>query len=615
MNPEVSYRNRKSDCIWLVVLFLVLAGNGKSWAQRNGATGTGQTGTAAAPTAKDNPAEPAKPKTDSDTKTEVSIQDTGTTFKLRVNLVQVRVVVRDSKGNLVPGLAREDFQLYDQGKLQMISTFGVETPKTRLQRAEAEAKTQQREEAAGPGEKVTLPQRFIALVFDDINLNMQDAMVLRSSAKSLIETLEPTDRLAIYGTSGQIGQDFTSDKEALENALLPIVPRPKVGQATLAGASTGVNHYMADQAINNGDTQALAIVTQQILRSMYGGDARMLGTAQIMAQSVLEQELMARETENEFTFRALEDVVRRMLGLPGERVLLLASPGFPLTLPDYLYESELTERALRAGVVINTLDARGLYTPDLLGDISQDSSGQSATTAGPLAQYRLQQQLENEYVLGDFASGTGGVFFHNSNDLAGGLKRLVEAPETSYVLGFSPQNQKMDGKYHNLKVTLANKQKYNIQARRGYYAPKKANDPEQQAKQEIAEAVFSQEEIRELPLELQTQYFKTGDGAHLSVVSHIDIEGLHFRRADGRNWDNLTIATVVFDENGNFLTGGEKLYKMRLLDPTLVRFRQTGVTMKSSFDVKPGKYLIRQVVRDSEGAQMAARNGAVVIPQ
>ncbi|HEX4645918.1 MAG TPA: hypothetical protein VH598_09945, partial [Verrucomicrobiae bacterium] len=78
--------------------------------------------------------------------------------------------------------------------------------------------------------------------------------------------------------------------------------------------------------------------------------------------------------------------------------------------------------------------------------------------------------------------------------------------------------------------------------------------------------------------------------------------------------DNLTIATAIFDENGNFVTGGEKLLTMKLLDTTYDRMSKSGFTVKSSFDVKPGTYLVRQVVRDAEGSQMAARNGAIVIP-
>jgi len=322
---------------------------------------------------------------------------------------------------------------------------------------------------------------------------------------------------------------------------------------------------------------------------------------------------VAGDTDNEFTYRALEDIIRRLATMPGERVIALASPGFLLS-TQYVDETGIIDRATKAGIVINTVDARGLYAPDIMGDISQHDTD-TVQTAGYKATYRTQEQTEDAYVLMDFANGTGGTFFHNSNDLEAGLSRAGGTPEVSYILGFSPQNQKMDGKYHTIKVTLTGKRKYSIQARRGYYAPKKVNDPEEQAKAEMQEAVFSQDEIQDLPLDLQTQYFKSGDAdAHLSVVSRIDLKGIHFRKADGRNFDNLTVATVIFDENGNFVTGGEKILEMRLLDATYSKLSRTGLVMKSSFDVKPGKYLVRQVIRDSEGAQMAAKNGAVVIP-
>ncbi|MGB6885601.1 MAG: hypothetical protein WBE10_16245, partial [Candidatus Acidiferrum sp.] len=104
------------------------------------------------------------------------------------------------------------------------------------------------------------------------------------------------------------------------------------------------------------------------------------------------------------------------------------------------------------------------------------------------------------------------------------------------------------------------------------------------------------------------------DQARLAVITHVDISAVHFRKADGRTRDDLTVATAIFDENGNYVTGGEKIIEMKLLDPTYDRLIRSGLNLKSSFDVKPGSYLVRQVVRDSEGAQLAARNGAVVIP-
>ncbi len=551
------------------------------------------------------------PKT-TEPKTELSTKDTETTFKVRVNLVQVKAVVRDSKGQLIRDLKREDFQLYDQGKLQVITTFGVETPETRKKRVEALLKTQQDADDTS-GDKVALPERFVALVFDDIHLNMGDAAFVRLSAKKLVDGMTPTDRIGIFGTSGQVGLQYTNDKAALEKMLLQIMPRPKMGKINDVTNCPDVSHYMADQALNKNDMTVLGVVAQETLVCMYQSNPLMVGAARVTAQSALQQALVAGDTDNEFTYRALEDVIRRLATMPGERVLVLASPGFLLS-TQFLDETGIIERANKASIVINTVDARGLYTTDLLGDVSKPLTDTPQTTSFKTT-YRVQEQTENSYVLGDFAYGTGGTFFQNSNDLASGLDRAGGTPGVSYVLGFSPQNQKMDGKYHTIKVVITEKRKYEVQARRGYYAPRKVDDPKEQARVEMQEAVFSQDEIQDLPLDLQTQYFKTGDaGAHLSVVSRIDLKGMHFRKAEGRNYDDLTVATVIFDENGNFVTGGEKILEMRLLDKTYDRLSQSGVVMKSSFELKPGKYMVRQVIRDSEGSQMAAKNGAVVIP-
>ena len=144
------------------------------------------------------------------------------------------------------------------------------------------------------------------------------------------------------------------------------------------------------------------------------------------------------------------------------------------------------------------------------------------------------------------------------------------APSISYLLAFSPQNLKVDGHYHTLKVSLTSKQKYTVQTRHGYYAPRTVKDPAEAAKQEIQEAIFSQEEIHDVPIDLQTQFFKTDETqAKLAVLTHVDMKGIHFRKAEGRSLDDLTFATAIFDQNGNFVTGGEKIVQMRLLDPTL----------------------------------------------
>jgi VWFA-related protein len=553
---------------------------------------------------------PATSKPVPDTKSEVAIQDSGTTFKLRVNLVQVHVVVRDQKGNPVDNLHKEDFLLYDQGKLQSISTFAVETRETRRAKAEAAAKTQVEEGDQAKQPAVIMPDRFVAMVFDDTHFEVSDISNVRVQVSKFLDTLAPTDRVAIYSTSGQLTHDFTSDKEDLKKTLLGLFPRPRFTHNSQDCPS--VSHYEADQVINKDNSQVFSVVLQETLQCAFNGDPTKVGFANSMAQSAIEIALTQGDSENQFVYSFMQDVLRHLVAMPGERVMVFVSPGF-LQSTQQLDLSNIVDLANHSGVVINTIDGRGLYTPDL-GDISQPSSD-TLLTGGYKGSYRLNAQLEQEYVLRDFAYGTGGTFFHNSNDLAAGFQRVGAAPEAAYILGFSPLSEKIDGQFHTIKVALTGKRKLVIQARSGYFAPKKFKDPAEQAHEEIQEAVFSRDEILDLPLQLQTQYFKSDDtSVHLSVVSRLQITGVHFRKSDGRNFDNLTLATVIFDDNGNFVTGGEKIVTMKLLDSTYERLSRTGLVVKSSFDVKPGRYMIRQVVRDSEGAQMAARNGAIEIP-
>jgi VWFA-related protein len=574
---------------------------------------------AAAVRAQEAPAK-ADPKTTpgqaptSDDKQEVSSHDAATTFKVRVNLVLVRVVVRDAQGKVVSNLKKEDFQLFDSRKPQTISSFSLETPETRTASVVASPDTATGYSSSTDaivGKATVLPRRFVSMVFDDVHLSMEDATFVRDSATRLFGALAPSDRVSINTTSGQFSQDFTDDQEALKKALLGIIPRSMSARAY--HDCPDVSYYQADLIVNKNDTQALAVATEEAVQCAYNGNEQMASQAQNLAISAAERAVISGDAETQYAYRHIEEVARRLASMPGQRVLVFVSPGF-LQTTIQSEASEMVDRATRANIVINTIDARGLYAPDVMGDIA-DPPRDTYKTAGYKTTYRVAQQTAQEDVLAQLADGTGGRFFHNRNDVDEAMRQAAAAPAISYLLGFSPQNLKLDGRYHPLKVSLTLKEKYNIQARHGYFAPRSINDPAEATKEEMREALFSQEEIRDLPVELQTQFFRKDDTeARLAVLTRLDLKGMHFRKAEGRNNDNLTIVTGIFDENGNFVTGGEKTVQMRLLDTTYERLSHSGFTVKSSFDVKPGTYMVRLVVRDSEGAQMAARNGAVVIP-
>ena len=560
-------------------------------------------------------AQPATAQTAVNDSSEVSTRDTPPTFRVRVNLVLVRVVVRDNSGKVVTNLKKEDFQLSDNRKPQVISTFSMETPEShKVAPATPPGSTSEGTESGDSAAAIAaLPQRFVAVVFDDTDMLMQDTVWVRSAATRLFASLAPTDRVGIYSTSGQVTQEFTQEHEVLQKSLLGVVPRSLVGTGGGVHDCPEISYYQADQIQNFQNAQALAVAAEDALECAFNGDTRMLAQAQSLAESTSQRVLASGDSQTDYIYRHLEEITKRLAAMPGQRVMVFVSPGFVITSMLTLESSSLIDRANRANIVINTIDARGLYTPDF-GDIS-DPPRDSFKTAGVKSSYRIQAQLAQSDILGQLADGTGGTFFHNRNDIEEGLREAAAAPAMSYLLGFSPQNLKINGAYHTLKVALTGKQKFSVQARHGYYAPRTIADPAEAAKEEIQEALFSQDEIHDLPAELQTQFFKKDQSqARLAVLTHVDLKGIRFRKVEGRNRDNLTVATAIFDENGNFVTGGEKIVEMKLLDKTVERLSRSGFTLKSSFDIKPGTYLVRMVVRDAEGAQMAARNGAVSIP-
>jgi len=535
------------------------------------------------------------------------------TFKVDVKLVLVRVVVRDLQGRAIGDLRKEDFQVFDQGKPQVVTHFSVEQPGSIVASELKTAEPDSSPENNGIAKPPAVAERFVAYLFDDVHLKFGDLAQARNAADKHLESQQPTDRGAIFSTSGQTMLDFTDDRGQLHQTLLRLQPRPITN--TIIPQCPDVSYYMADLIINKNDPQALTIATQDALNCQFQNNSQFLAAAQAMALSTASERLLEGDSETQVALSVLKDVVRRMAVIPGQRSIVLVSPGF-LT-PELEVEfMDIVDRALRSDIVINAIDARGLYTVVPGGnDISQQPIG-SPLTEGFKGLYQTQEASQDAFILADLASSTGGVFFHNSNDLLEGFRKASGTPEFYYTLGFSPQKMKADGSFHTLKVKVTSpERKLTVDARRGYFAPKKMADASEQAKREIEEELFSREEVHDLPVNLHTQFFKSSDtDAKLSVLAHVDVRRLAFHRNEGRNRNDLTIVAGLFDRNGNYIMGNEKVVEMRLRDETLEKKLNSGITVKSSFDVKPGSYMVRLVVRDAEKQLMSAESGAVQIP-
>jgi VWFA-related protein len=384
--------------------------------------------------------------------------ETLTTLRVSVKLVPVSVVLRDSKGNVTGNLQKEDFQLFDNGKPQVITSFSVEKSGS--------------SPAAGPSAApavVSSPTstRDVAYVFDDIHSSFAELANARDAAVRHIAALRPEDHAALFTTSGQIGVSFTADRPRLQDALKGLRPHPLVPPSTCPP----LTQYAAN-LVAQGDGDAIGIAVADTIQCAMGG----------MATTPLDREKAARiardtamevssagDLELQSTINVLRDVVRRTAAAPGVRSIVLVSPGFLSQGPEVRQAlMELVDQALRANIIIHTLDVKGLSTVGVSGNQGHPGA------PGRLSLSSAEASAQND-VMAELAYGTGGTYFHNNNSADEGFRRTADAPDYMYVLGFSPQ--KLDGKFHKLKVTLSAEGKsgpgkLTVQARQGYYALK-----------------------------------------------------------------------------------------------------------------------------------------------
>ncbi len=387
---------------------------------------------------------------------------------MKVNAVLVEVVVRDSQGRAVGDLKREDFQVFDQNNLQEISGFSIQ------KRAVSESGPTPVETRPGnlggsiQPEPWRKPERFLVFLFDDFHLDAAELLRAQSSAtKMLAQSLAPTDMAAVVsfsGTNSGLTRDQTKLQESIQKLHLQGIHR-HIGRTC-----PDIDLYQADLIVNKNNDQALSAGVRDELSCAHLDPQRDSYIAERMVRSAAAQSLSIGEADARATLATIRELVRRMAALPGERMLILISPGFlTITQEGMIEKSQIVDLAAQFNVTINALDARGLYTTGITASQLGTSSAQDLQ-AGASSQYHSETMNLSENVMAELADGTGGTYFHNNNDLDRGLKTLTHAPEYVYLLEFSLEKVKPDGRYHPLKVKVE-KEGLKVQARRGYFAP------------------------------------------------------------------------------------------------------------------------------------------------
>jgi VWFA-related protein len=303
-------------------------------------------------------------------------------------------------------------------------------------------------------------------VFDDFHLSAGDlAQIQKAATKMVAGSLADSDVAAVVSISGA-SSGLTRDRAKLQDAIMKLKAQSLL--RPVGRMCPDIGYYEADRIQNKRDPMAVDMAVENTLVCC---DCPR-DVAKVLVDNAASESLQTGDRDVRVTLGTVSEIVRKMGAMPGQRTLILVSPGFLTMTPDALtMKSQILDLAAQSNVTINAVDARGLYTTAL--DASDRSRG-SAMSERTASQYRGYSLVLNEDVMAELADGTGGSYFHNSNDLEGGFQALTVVPEYVYLLEMSLQNVKQDGAYHPLKVKLV-QDNLKLEARRGYFAPRAAN--------------------------------------------------------------------------------------------------------------------------------------------
>jgi VWFA-related protein len=538
-------------------------------------------------------------------------------LRVETDLIEVGVVVRNHDGRAIGGLKREDFVVIDQGLPRELTFFSVETPGVKgggQQPTKNLAGGASRAVAVSDRQPAGAPPRFIVLYFEDFGTSSGDLKRAQIAGRRFIkEGMDDSDRIAVFSTSGDM-LDYTSDKAQLIAAIDRIRPHAKFSDAGLGGCPR-ISPYQAYQIVVLSDPAALdaakaeAALCESNMHSPYDGPKTgVSGDQMIVAQAQLTwaQVRIASQT----TLDAIARTMRTLQNMPGQRLFLLISSGFNSGTLE-IEMDRLINQALRAGIVISALDAKGLYA-----EAPARGANDELNTVGPLpgATFRFETSavgvigFASNQVMSDLAQATGGLFFHNNNDLPNGFRQVGSIPEVSYVLGFHPGEAPVGGKYHKLKVTLSGSSPYVIQARPGYFASPPGISEPMGRQEELDREVSGVSTKADFAATVAFRLDRAPAAGMVTVKTqiHVAIDKLQFPVREERRVQQLKLVVVLFDGSGNIVAAKEGTMDFAMADATYTRLSASGIDAGLNLDVPPGKYRLRAVVQEAVSGKMAS---------
>lgn len=526
------------------------------------------------------------------------------TIRIETELLQLEVLVTDKAGKPVRDLQREDFELTEDGKLQEISYFSFGTSVRPARWITTNPKSLETSPAL-PSQAAAQAKRYIVLVVDDLHLSPESLLFARQALLKFVDQqLTATEQIALITTSGQLWvyQQFTNKREILKRAI----NRLAAAERRAKPVSTDIPRLTAYQAelIQNRDREALQLAINEILRAMPDITPDMAAS---MAQGKAQQIVAESMAQAQATLGTLEDIVRSLRVLPGRKSVILLSDGFFIggsQQSNYYDLRRIADAATRAGMMIYSLDTRGLFTG--AADVSQPGFGFDQPPGARLRMEAAGLEARRD-VLNALARDTGGFPLFNNNDLYLGLQKFVADTESYYLLAFEPQHSYRDGRFRKLEVRVKNHPEYTVRTSKGYFAPndKAAAKKETAPKMGLARNTYSGlVSARDIPMEMAVDFVDSGVGeSFATITAHLDISGLKFEKVNERYNAAFDFTGAVYDEDGKPMDRFKRKLALNLKPATYERMLKSGFVFDCLVKLKPGFYQIRMAATRENSSQ------------
>jgi VWFA-related protein len=485
------------------------------------------------------------------------------TIRVGVDLVRIDATVTDERGRHVPDLSIRDFEVLQDGRRQAITTFAYVA-------GDSPAFTDSGARSPGIARTASADhvRRTIAIVVDDLGLSFESTYRVREMLRKFVDKeVQPGDLVAILRTGAGMGalQQFTTDPRMLHAA---------------------VEHVRWNM---------------------------MARVASFQAVDALDA--FRNEVFTAGTLGAIQYIVRGVSELPGRKSVVVLSDGFRLTDADDSYGRvmgslrSLVDSANRAGVVIYTIDTRGLVTA---GAAAEDGSPDSSNA-------RLVDLQATQDGLDVLAADTGGLFLRNTNDLEGALRRTLEDQRGYYLIGYVPDGATFSGqtpRFHSLRVRVT-RRGLRVRSRRGFFGrPDEARQPAT-AVNRMMSAVTSPFSAGDIRLRLSSFFGQVEKvGPVVQSYMHVDARDLQFSdETDGSRSAQIELLAVTFGDNGEVADQKGQRYTVRLSPERYTKALQSGFVYTLRVPVKrPGPYQLRIAFRDVKSDRLGSATQFIEVP-